>query len=372
VGEVPTCMGEPATIVGEPGADVAGTDGRDVIVGGPGTQRINPGGGVDLVCAGDGHDGVVDFDHAMDRIRLGASTDSFTSETADARADVVAGDREPLDETLWYYGPAVRVDLAAGTDSRGNRLRGGFVTVHGTPHPDVILGGGLSESIVGEGGADLIRGRGGQDYMTTALHADCGPPQSLARLYGGADADLVSNLGECRARLSGGDGADSLSGRRGDNLILGDAGDDALYAGRGTDRLRGGPGDDRIEVDRGTVLADGGAGFDRWVNWRQVSRNDHTTTVDIGAGTTRDRVGSDVVHGRVDGIEHYRGSWDLEHFVGSAGVDRIYGGRTREGRVDTIRGRSGNDRLVAPRRGLIYGGAGTDYCRAQETHGCER
>jgi hypothetical protein len=83
VEEVPTCMGEPATIVGEPGRDVEGTDGPDVIVGGSGTQRISPGGGRDLVCAGDGHDGVFDRDHALDRINLGDLSDLFTSETAD-------------------------------------------------------------------------------------------------------------------------------------------------------------------------------------------------------------------------------------------------------------------------------------------------
>jgi Ca2+-binding RTX toxin-like protein len=373
----PTCMGKPATIVGEPGTNVTGTSGPDVIVGGPGTQRIRPRGGIDLVCAGDGHDGVLDRDHYLDKVDLGARTDSFISMTADARANVDAGnDGEPLDETLWYDGPGISVDLAAGTDSRGNLLRG-FLTVHGTPHADTILGRGRTDVILGEGGADLIRGRGGVDYLTTALHADCGPPRSLARLYGGAGNDGVSNAGTCRSQLSGGGGDDRLSSNRGNDLMLGDAGDDYLSAGRGAVQMRGGSGDDLLRVERGTVLVSGGSGFDRWVNWRQVSQNTHRTVVDIGAGTFVDRVvtrdGTDLVtDGRIVGIEYFRGRISQERFIGSAGVDRINAGGTRGNKVDRISGRGGNDRLVAPRHGWIDGGVGSDYCRAEQKRDCER
>ena len=55
----PTCLGEPATIVGTDGNDmIAGTDGDDVIVGLGGDDVIRSGGSsdTDLICGGDGND----------------------------------------------------------------------------------------------------------------------------------------------------------------------------------------------------------------------------------------------------------------------------------------------------------------------------
>jgi Ca2+-binding RTX toxin-like protein len=372
----PTCMGEPATIVGEPGRNVRGTPDPDVIVGGPGTQRIRPGGGIDLVCAGDGYDGVFDFDSARDQVQLGARDDLFVSYAADARAVVDAG----VDGAeFWYEGAAVTVDLGARTDSRGNQLLGFFEMVVGTSHADVLLGSRRPEQFNGNGGSDVIRGRGGDDTLHTQSGPDgeCEEPDTLVRMYGGAGDDGLANPGACLARMSGGGGADGLSGHRGEDLMLGDAGDDLLFSGRSAAQLRGGAGDDRFMVDRGTVLVSGGSGFDRWVNWRQVSQNTHQTVIDIGAGTFVDRVVSRdgtafVTNGRIGGIEQFKGRNGQERFLGSAGVDRINAGGTQGNKVDRIYGRGGNDRLVAPRHGWIDGGVGSDYCRAEQKRNCER
>lgn len=56
----PTCMGVPATIVGDGDANlIRGTDGRDVIVAGGGNDKILGRGGNDLICAGSGNDIII-------------------------------------------------------------------------------------------------------------------------------------------------------------------------------------------------------------------------------------------------------------------------------------------------------------------------
>jgi Ca2+-binding RTX toxin-like protein len=55
--DYPTCLGEPATIVGTDGNDtIRGTDGDDVIAALGGDDTVIGGGGFDMVCGGDGND----------------------------------------------------------------------------------------------------------------------------------------------------------------------------------------------------------------------------------------------------------------------------------------------------------------------------
>ena len=97
------------------------------------------------------------------------------------------------------------------------RCGGKFVTLLGTPGPDVLVGTSGPDVLHGLGGNDLLRGGGGADRL-------CGGP--------GADT-LVGHAGH--DRLSGGDGADQL---------VGGDGNDCPVWGHGDDALRGGDGDD--------------------------------------------------------------------------------------------------------------------------------
>jgi len=70
----PSCAGEEATIVVQPGIPTEGTPGRDVIVGTDLADRIRSRGGADLVCSGRGED-VVNGQRGKDVLRTSAGKD---------------------------------------------------------------------------------------------------------------------------------------------------------------------------------------------------------------------------------------------------------------------------------------------------------
>ncbi len=76
-GDLPTCAGEPATIVGTPGDDVlSGTSGADVIVGLAGDDVLTGEGGDDLLCGGTGAD-TLTASGGADRVRGGRGDDEI-------------------------------------------------------------------------------------------------------------------------------------------------------------------------------------------------------------------------------------------------------------------------------------------------------
>jgi hypothetical protein len=208
----------------------------------------------------------------------------------------------------------------------------------GTPAGERLRGTGGRDIICGLGGNDRLEGIGGNDVLIGGLGADV--------LLGGIGADL----------LNGGAGADNLLGGGGADRYRGGSGADRLYAGWGNDRMAG------------------GTGRDIWLNFDSLHGTDgeRVTTIRIGGGTVRDRVGDLVFHDMLATIEAYRGGGDVEHVFGSPRRDNVDTGGTEGDLVDRIRGRAGHDRLVAPRHGWIDGGAGSDYCRAEQTSDCER
>lgn len=130
-------------------------------------------------------------------------------------------------------------------------LRGGVLTVLGTPHNDQVsvfrvgntvtvrsttLAYGSSSTVTRNYAAALVHavvltGEGGDDRLSVAesveapARLDGGPGNDV--LYGGAYADL----------LLGGDGNDVLVGRGGDDVLVGGAGADTLDGGRGHNAL---------------------------------------------------------------------------------------------------------------------------------------
>jgi len=371
---VPSCLGEPATIVAD-GPVTTGTSGPDVIVGRTDFDQIDPGGGRDLVCSRGGWDDVTDNDPARDRISLGAGSDVLISGPG-AKASVDGGapasaNTSDGDDIVYRGQSGVTVDLRATSDSRGNQILG-MESVGGTPARDVITGTSAVNQLFGGGGRDDIRGLEGDDQIAIS-----GPKQTwsgVAHLIGGPGGDhfyvktrgaLVVLGGAGNDLLDGGNGPDRLNGGRGADFLTGDGGADLLRGGRGADRLVAGYGDDTMS---------GGPGRDSWLNFDSYfgSAPGRVTTVRIGAGTVRDKVGDVVFHDRLAGIEVYRGARDVEHVYGSAGHDVVDTRGTEGHLVDLVYGRGGNDHLVAPRHGRIDGGAGRDYCRAQTVSRCER
>ena len=109
---VPTCQGEPPTLVGEPGETLNGTAGRDVMVS-RGASHVNAGDGDDLICitgstqdgyrvrvtGGNGDDSVLVTGRNTVKVFLGDGRDSFAG--GDEDNYVFGGDFDD-DEFLDY------------------------------------------------------------------------------------------------------------------------------------------------------------------------------------------------------------------------------------------------------------------------------
>jgi Ca2+-binding RTX toxin-like protein len=376
---VPTCMGKPATIVAD-GPFTYGTAGRDVIVGRADDDSIDPRGGRDLVCTrGDG-DLVWDYSATRDRVRLGGGNDVIVLERPTAVAAIDGG--EGQDYIDYNSGPGVTVDLRKRTDSRGNRIRD-IEGVDATGRRDVITGTAGRNVIEGNGGDDTIRGLGGDD--TIRWHGVPDAPVNVVRLIGGPGDDrLIEDYrdGSARSVLLGGAGDDVVRGGLAADRVNGGAGNDRVVGGSGNDRYRAGKGHDQLVAGPGDDRMYGGAGRDTWVNWSQLDRNaDRVTRVNVPQRDVRDRINDKVFHDRLAGIERYWGSEVAQELVrGSNGRDVVSTWGTWAYRTyDVVRGRGGDDRLltrsdgVPPQTaaGVVYGGAGHDYCRGFRTHDCE-
>jgi Ca2+-binding RTX toxin-like protein len=278
---VPTCFGQPATIVGTSGDDtLQGTEGPDVIFGGGGSDRIDGLGGDDLICGGRGNDGLFGGD-GNDKLYGGRGSDHQDGGAGD---DFILGLRTPriflpygenliggpgndrligtrANDSIWpgpgrdrvrgrrgkdvvrydtAWGPVftppttrgMYVDLAAG-EARGQGLDRlfGIESVIGTyDFANVLLGNGQANSLSGGGKADVIRARGGGDNIA-------GRPG--------------------RDRTYGGSGRDAIGGGEGRDVVFGSYGDDRFYMaelyGGGdvqqSDDVWGGPGNDWAEAD---------------------------------------------------------------------------------------------------------------------------
>jgi Ca2+-binding RTX toxin-like protein len=225
---------------------------------------------------------------------------------------------------------AVNVDLAAGTTSDGDVVRG-IGRVEGGQGGDRLLGGRGADTLDGGPGDDVIRGRAGADVLTGDLGADTveggagddrisgDPPRGddyytprihLSRdvLRGGSGNDELSDTGGANRLeggtgddlLAGGNGRDRLEGGPGIDYLLGNGGADELHGGPGRDRLRGGGGDDKVFGGDGTDALFGGQGADV-LNARDGQRD----RADCGRGDDRARIDA---RDRVRGCEQIRES----------------------------------------------------------------
>jgi hypothetical protein len=164
---VPTCFGQPATIIG--------TDGPDILIGQSGVADvIYGGGGNDYISGGDFYE----------------------------------------DDDI----PGVAADLLCGGPGN-DRVRGG-------PGNDKVNGGDGDDSVDGERGADVVQGNAGNDRVIDDSNIDMDHMNDLLRggdgddvmgvawgidkAYGGAGNDTISDI-ECdKSYLYGGSGADTF------------------------------------------------------------------------------------------------------------------------------------------------------------------
>lgn len=309
-----TCRGVSATIVGT-GADIVGTDGRDVIVTGS-SGRVDAGEGDDLICvagaalspgwfidAGLGNDTVdttgwtesattsfgitTNLGTGIDTFIGGTAVDTVSAEGVDdqvllgdgdddlrivtsvsATSSVARYDGASGDNSIHVVSELGAVDLELDgviiiDDTTRARLVGfdnatveaPQATLRGNDQDNNLRVSGCALRVDGEGGDDLV-GAGASESFS--FPGSCDPH---ARLSGGAGNDVMYGWNG-RDRLFGDAGDDRIRGRDGRDLLSGGAGDDRLGGGDGADMLRSGRGNDKLVGNPGNDSLDGGHGQD--------------------------------------------------------------------------------------------------------------
>jgi Ca2+-binding RTX toxin-like protein len=260
----PTCLGEPATIVGTDGNDhLTGTDGNDVIAALGGDDVVNGGGGLDMICGGDGNDTLVAttggnwfFDAAMI--------------SGDAGDDRIQGAKDTLVEASYEGSPEpVNVNLTTGAETGwGNDTLVGVTVVDGSRLNDVLTGSARQDGLYGGPGNDTLSGLAGNDWLgggPGADNIDGGTGRDWLDYY---DATTAVRVGLGKHTASRGAGADTFRsvemvyGSRFADVLVGGPGPDRLDGNAGNDKLYGGGGRDELNGGKGKDFADGGPARD--------------------------------------------------------------------------------------------------------------
>ena len=239
----PTCLGEPATIVG--------TDGNDMITSG-GADDYG-----DLICAGDGNDTV---------IVNGSGYSNYADVEGGAGDDRIQGSKSSEVQVDYEISPAaVRVDLGTGTATGwGTDTLVNVTDVWGSKFDDTLIGSARDNGIWGDAGNDTITGLAGMD--------DLGGGPGNDKLDGGTGPDLVDywdapsgvHVNLAKAVSSGGAGQDTLRafeavwGSKYADVIVGNTAPNYLNGYKGNDQLFGGKGADSLYGNTGKDRADGG------------------------------------------------------------------------------------------------------------------
>ncbi|SEW20530.1 Hemolysin-type calcium-binding repeat-containing protein [Cognatiyoonia koreensis] len=212
-------------------------------------------------------------------------------------------------------------------------------------HFDTVVDPDGADSISGGAGNDLIYGGGDAD----TIDGDGG----LDTIYGGDGADTINGGAQTDTVfggagddvIDGGADADSLFGDSGNDTLTGSTGNDTLYGGAGNDALLGGDNDDSLFGGSGDDSITGGSGRDTAFG---DSGNDN---VSLGDG--------DDVFGNFtgeSGNDTIAGGSGNDTLNGGEGDDTVYGGADD----DLIIGASGDDTL--------YGGTGDDQFNISDNH----
>jgi VCBS repeat-containing protein len=296
------------------------------IIGGAGNDRIDGGGGADTMFGGDGDD-VYIIDESGDVVSDQAGTDEIRT----SLAEYALTDRS-------------RVENLTGTATTGRQA------LSGNTFANVITGGAGDDHIDGWEGADTMRGGLGNDGYVVDDAGDL-----VVEEAGGGSEDLVLTslaaytLAANVEKLSGfGVGGKALTGNALSNTILSVHGyDDVLDGGEGADVLAGRMGDDIYLVDR----AD-----DEVVEWANEGRDEIRSTaasytiaaeVEVLRGmlaTGQTLIGNDVANWIIGGggDDFVRGGAGDDVFDGGAGNDYLDGGTG----ADAMGGFGGNDVYV--------------------------
>ena len=349
----------------------AGTDGDDVLIGGPGNDTLDGGDGDDWLSGGLGADTLIG----------GPGQDTASYRDSESRVTVRLNDGTT---------EGARAGGDTFTTVRGNGTTLTDVEhLFGSAHDDTLAGNHGANTLRGHWGDDTLDGQGGNDWLVGGPGADelIGGPGFDAASYADSDAGVTVTLyngtaagghaegdtfpGSKTIVYRDGGGAvrtaevpdiEYLEGSEYDDHLAGDRGDDRLEGRGGNDWLVGGDGNDRLEGEAGADILAGGPGEDT-ASYRYsdagvtVRLHNHTAR---GGHAEGDTFGVVLIDGvKLPNVEHLRGSDHDDVLAGDVrgnrldggpGHDTLYGGP--EGGDDALIGSTGDDRL--------YGGKGDD------------
>jgi Ca2+-binding RTX toxin-like protein len=324
--------------------NVVGGGGIDTLTGSTLANRLEGGGGNDVIRGGDGIDTLYG-DAGDDWLQGGAG------------GDIIHGGAGM--DTADYRGSTggITVNLSGGAAGGGDAANDSFAAgdvenIDATDSADTLTGTTAANVMQGFAGIDTISGGAGNDTLVGGADNDT--------LYGGADDDT----------LTGEDGADTLFGEAGIDMLSGGLGDDTLEGGAGLDLIGGGDGDDIIVMASDALdSADGGAGTDT------ASYAAFATALTIDLNSTSDNLsnienltggsGADTLTGSA-GANVLRGGGGVDTVYAGAGVDTVYGDSgddtlRGEAGIDTLDGGADNDTLYGGNDDdVLSGGAGND------------
>ena len=206
--------------------------------------------------------------------------------------------------------------------------------------------------IDGGAGSNTISFAGYTSGVTVNLGANVVPAVSvfsnIQNITGGAGADV----------LTGDAGVNVLKGGAGDDELNGEAGDDTLYGNEGDDTLNGGAGNDTLYGNEGADTLNGNDGADTLYG----NEGNDTLNGNDGADTLYGNEGDDTLNGN-DGADTLYGNEGADTLNGNDGVDTLYG---NEG-DDTLNGDAGDDTLYGNAGAdTLNGGAGNDTLYGNE------
>ena len=240
-------------------------------------------------------------------------------------------------------------DFASQNNTQGllSLALSGADTLNGTPFADVLSGYAGNDILKGAGGKDVLDGGAGTD---TALYTDKTGAVVVALkaaanatvTVGGVAEDTIRNI----ENITGGSGADTLTGDRFANVLNGGAGNDTLRGGGGADTLIGGRGNDFLNGNSGSDTVD----YSR----DAASGGTRGVIVNLLGNGTQGGLPADTAK---DGFGNTDTVTNIPNVIGTKFNDQIYGGN----HANALSGGAGNDLINGGLgKDVLTGGAGND------------
>jgi hypothetical protein len=249
----------------------------------------------------------------------------------------IDGDHNPDQTVTLASVKSIAASLDGGDDLFKVTEDGGPITLN---RPTTVIGGNGDDTLLGGSGAETLIGGGDRDMIIGGKNNDA--------LFGGFDNDFI--------RWDVGDGADSVDGGPGDDLLSAN-GTNAPESFR---ILRE---DQRLFLTQSDVLVLDMGGVDR-LSVSAMGGNDRIEAFPATGELASLTLDGGVLAGSADDDDEVIGSDSPDTIGGSAGSDKLDG----RGGDDTILGGPGDDGLIGGAgHDALTGGAGSDSFECDST-----